>query len=71
MSWLLAQAPSVEEVAGQVSLDSLVLLEAFHQKRHSAVTLELDCNGIGLTHGFRTLRSAVQVEVEPIHVAGN
>jgi ammonia channel protein AmtB len=30
MSWLLAQAPSVEEVAGQVSLDSLVLLEAFY-----------------------------------------
>jgi ammonium transporter, Amt family len=29
MSWLLAQA-SVEEVAGQVSLDSLVLLEAFY-----------------------------------------
>jgi Amt family ammonium transporter len=29
MSWLLAQA-SVEEVAGQVSLDSLVLLESFY-----------------------------------------
>src|ERR687896_1277065 len=30
MSWLLAQAPSVEEVAGQLSLDSLVLLEVFY-----------------------------------------
>src|SRR5918999_2133044 len=30
MSWLLAQAPSVEEVAGQLSLDSLVLTEVFY-----------------------------------------
>src|SRR5688572_15438178 len=30
MSWLLAQAPTVEEVAGQLNLDSLVLLETFY-----------------------------------------